>query len=316
MFVYIISYFNPSLGASINLATSIASTSTTPQKRLSNRYDVQHGRIIDMPRMNRLFLSPNRPKCRPSIVSSSVFHLPPVSPTSMHRLPKELSINQQWNDRPQPLSSTRLSCAASPESRPSRQFHKSVDDLLMSATKPSGKKDEPTEQYQPSMNRTQSSDDLCEPDKPKDGKKPSKPSGFSARMKNMSARTQQIFQRLYNQSSAESEVTPIEPPSLRPKPRSRLVGGSIYRSGRSMSQGNMLDALDGRGSCEKMESLFYLPLELETNKFEVPPDDSDSGILVNESGQSSIVDVHEEERLNKVATCDAEMNEFVATAFR
>lgn len=84
-----------------------------------------------------------------------------------------------------------------------------------------------------------------------------------------------------------------------------------------MSQGNILDDDDDKVKPEdRIGSMFYLPLELESSgKLETTPDDSDSGILVNESGQSSIVDVHEEDRLH-LSINDAELNEFVATTFK
>lgn len=87
-----------------------------------------------------------------------------------------------------------------------------------------------------------------------------------------------------------------------------------------MSQSNILDDVDGKpqtGDCH-IGSHFYLPLESDSNslsKSETAPDDSDSGILVNESGQSSIVDVQEEGRLH-LSVNEAELNEFVATAFK
>lgn len=86
-----------------------------------------------------------------------------------------------------------------------------------------------------------------------------------------------------------------------------------------MSQSNILDDSDGKQkSTDQTGSLFYLPLELDSNsitKLETPLDDSDSGILVNESGQSSIIDAHEEDRL-RLSIDETDLNEFVATAFK
>lgn len=87
-----------------------------------------------------------------------------------------------------------------------------------------------------------------------------------------------------------------------------------------MSQSNMLDDAESKPeSVEQFGSSFYLPLKMEANSLdtntESTPDDSDSGILVNESGQSSIVDVHEEDRL-QISTNDTDLNEYVATSFK
>lgn len=88
-----------------------------------------------------------------------------------------------------------------------------------------------------------------------------------------------------------------------------------------MSHSNILDDLDGKSQAgEHIASHFYLPLELEANSTQVDteaaPDDADSGILVNESGQSSIVDVHDEDDRLNVSINEADLNEFVATAFK
>lgn len=243
-----------------------------------------------------------------------MFHLPLVVSNATLRSPKETTLNNPWIDRPQPLASTRLSFAADLRSGPS--FHKSVDDLLMSPSEPSDAKIELPKPNLKTMSRTKSTDLLC--DKSTEDIRTAKPSCLSTRFKNMSARTQQIFQRFYNPPTAEISTKTVEH-SLRPKPRSRLTGSSVYRGQRSMSQSNILDDINGKQkSTDQTGSLFYLPLELETNsitKLETPLDDSDSGILVNESGQSSIIDAHEEDRL-RLSIDETDLNEFVATAFK
>ncbi len=143
------------------------------------------------------------------------------------------------------------------------------------------------------------------------------PGNLSERFKTMSSRTQKIFSRLYKHSSHSTGKDSVadEFVAIRAKPfmgpENSITGPN---SRRSLSYGN-LPALDHfQRNLEAFESN-VIKIDIkdatsdnhsfdsdlvcdETNQTDVLTEDADSGILVNESGQSSIIVVEPEEIAN------------------
>lgn len=149
-------------------------------------------------------------------------------------------------------------------------------------------------------------------------KKKSGPVNLTERFKSMSNRTQKIFSRLYNHNLSNGKTT-VSPNSIatpliavdqstpKPYPKSRL----------SLSYGNLpaiddfqrnlksykrnvikIEVKDETFDCHSTISDDHLDFEEINSK--VLAEDADSGILVNDSGHSSIIVVEPEEQNNKI----------------
>lgn len=151
-------------------------------------------------------------------------------------------------------------------------------------------------------------------------KKKMGPAYLSERFKSMSHRTQKIFSRLYNHNIPNvKDNSPHRIFDIKPKPLVVVDQSKASNNRRSLSYGN-LPSLD---EFQRNVTLFdsniikidikepasddYLIISDDKNHKDLLAEDADSGILVSESGQSSIV-VVEPEELQKSGDVDVAEN--------
>ncbi|KAJ6643746.1 PDZ domain-containing protein 2 [Pseudolycoriella hygida] len=145
---------------------------------------------------------------------------------------------------------------------------------------------------------------------------------LSERLKSMSVRTQKIFSRLYNHHSRTSEKD--HPNHWVYVPKSRAADSSnrnIYpNSRRSLSYGNLPALADFQSNIIKIEvrdsttenrsHVSNVQLESGKQNEDTLSEDADSGILINASGQSSII-VVESEQHEASGTCEKKVTDVV-----
>lgn len=194
-----------------------------------------------------------------------------------------------YREKRNPLSNTRLSCYKPVINTPITsdsligfnhrhlKNYKSVEDFLsMDATESSSSSDTA------SCNRINDefNDDASL------GLQKSKRLGLSSKFRSMSNKTQKLFSKLYSSSnslkSSTAEVSNDFTINIQPK-KLPLTSSKVSHSRRSLSYGMLPDLKDN----------------FEVKKIET--EDGDSGILVNESGASSMIETEQEEKSIKEA---------------
>lgn len=142
---------------------------------------------------------------------------------------------------------------------------------------------------------------------PMASKKKIVPGNLSERFKTMSSRTQKIFSRLYkhNQSDDGKDILTSETFSIKSRPSLAINQGCLNgpNNRRSLSYGNLPGLEHFQRSLEidtnhAVDSIHSDLVFEQTNQADVLAEDGDSGILVNESGQSSIIVVDPEQTEN------------------